>query len=163
MGMPGMNGGAWAGTPQPFGAGGQFGGQFGAGGYPGMPGYGGQFGGQFGGPGGQFGNYQYQQQLAQQQAQQYAILAQQQQQRYQAYMAQQQTVSNLYGEMYSLQNRLQSAQMQMQSGGYLGFESSLMPGYAQPYSGMPYGNTAITPQPYPAQGVPGGAVPSFSR
>lgn len=148
MGMPGMNGGVWAGTPQPFGAGGQFGGM------PGM-------GGMYGGAGGQFGNYQYQQQMMQAQAQQYAVMAQQQQQRYQAYMAQQQTLSNLYGEMYSLQNRIQSAQVQMQSGGYLGFESSFMPGYYSP--GMPYGNSAVTPQPFPAQGVPAGVTPSFSR
>ncbi len=160
-------GGAWAGTPQPFGgqsggAGGQFGGQFG--------GPGGQFGGQFGGPGGaggQFNNYQYQQQMAQAQAQQYALMAQQQQQQYQAQLAQQQTISNLYGEMHSLNARIQSAQTQYQSGGYLGFQSNFGPSYGsssgQP---MPSGPSASTPQPFPyqqQQQQPGGAVPAFSR
>lgn len=155
-GIPGYgaSGGVWAGTPgfNP-GASGQF-----------------QIGGGAGAGGSQFMNYQYQQQMAQAQAQHYAMLAQQQQQQYQAQVAQQQTLNNLYGELSSLQGRIQSAQFQTQTGGYLGFQGNfgvgagIQPGL--PYYGPP-GNTAITPQPYPyQQGAPGAVpagVPTFSR
>lgn len=166
-GMPGIPGygasaGVWAGTPQPYGG---VGGVYGA---PGMPyGYGG-----LGTGGMQYNNYQYQQQMYQAQAQQYALMAQQQQAAYQAQLAQQQTLSNLYGEMYSLNARIQSAQSQMSSGGYLGMPGYSGYGYGAGVgigvgAGYNFGTGAMTPQPFPYNqpvGVqPIGTTPAFSR
>jgi type II secretory pathway pseudopilin PulG len=99
---------------------------------------------------------QMQQQMMQMQMQAYQQAMQMQQQRIQQQMAQQRVIAGLTQELYTLMFRLQQAQMGMYTSGY---SPIILPSFP---SNPGWG---VTPQPYPAPGVPippnvpGGANP----